>query len=142
MSEYETKCCNRSFSAKRFEVKPYIGDVEKESYKKATCPVCEQLIVERVRVFKKQGNTTHKKRHRLIGLEAREYLFLLNYRNIEVKEIINKEVEKGCKSNINWTYGENNSIKNFNDKTVGSRITNPINTIKGEFAPEQSLITA
>lgn len=138
MSNFEIECHGRKFQVKRFSVTPFLSDVIKEEYtilEKDTCPQCGALVVVRYRTHKdKQGKIKTRPPERLTGQRAFFYIC-----GLKAKRIQNTEVETGSSSNINWTYGENNSIKNFNGKTVGSRITSPINTIKGEFTSEQAI---
>lgn len=143
MSKFEIICHGRTYQVKRFSVTPFLKDVLTEEYtilEKDICPDCCAVVVERFRTFKDKHGDIKSKKDRLPGKHALFYLC-----GLQAKRIYNTEVETGSGSDINWQYGVNNSIKNFNDKTVGSRVTNPINnTIQGEFIkpPEQVLIRA
>lgn len=134
LSEFDVSCCNKIFRARKFRLIETPENVKEETFTTIVCPECDTRKVLIVRELK--DKKISRKRIRLKGQRASEYYFETVNNRVE---ILDNKVEKGCKSNINWTYGANNSIKNFNDKTVGSRITNPINTIKAEFTPEKAI---
>ena len=114
MSDFEVKCCNKTFLAKRYRVKTYLKDIVREEFKIFLCPVCGALIIERLRENKK-GKKHYK---RLTGFKAQFYLIGLEY-----KEILQKKVETGTKSKFNWFYGRNNKRYDHNDKKREDFIT-------------------
>ena len=130
MSDFEIKC-HGVFAAKRFRLIELPENVKEEFFKKAYCPICENFIIFYTRIFK--TGKLNKRVGKLRNEKAIDYL-IKNQDNCI--EILDSKIESGSGSNLNWKYGKNNSIYNFNDKAQGSRITNPINTIKASFTPE------
>jgi Na+-translocating ferredoxin:NAD+ oxidoreductase RnfG subunit len=112
--------CHGIYAAKRFKVKPYLNECVKEEYKVATCAYCGTLVVELIREFKKKNGITRKQFARKKGNNAQTYLdWIKGYQ--QQTEIVNFDIEKGCKGNINWLFGKNNNIYNFNDKRIIDR---------------------
>ena len=110
------ECCNKRFSAKRYRIKPFYLNVFKEEYKEAKCPVCGANIIEYDRYNLTTDNKTSHRHQRVKGNSARVYKLLFTSTPIE---IFNQHIKQGSASNSNWYYGKNNSIKNFNDETIG-----------------------
>ena len=137
-------CCNLTYRSRKYNVKPYKPNCVSEEYEKITCAKCGTLKVDLKRKIIRPNKKEFSYIKHLKGESARAYLFTLDYDKREVTEIFDPRVQTGSKTGINLFYGINNSIKNFNDKTVGSRVTNPINTIKGDFTPaiEKQVLTA
>lgn len=128
--DFEINCHNKKILAKRYRVTPFYQDIEKEEYKSVTCPVCENLIIERLRISKKVNGHSKRRNDRLSGKKANEYLHLIKYFNAHVTEIINYQVETGAKSNTNWIYQKNGNMYDLNDKAV---------TIQADFTPKKEL---
>lgn len=130
MSDFEIVCCNLTYKAKRYRVKPYKTNCISEEYKIVTCVKCGTLKIDVKRTVLRPNKKEFSYTQHLHGKKAQEYLFDLAYFNRQITEIHDEKIKTGSKTGINLFYGVKNSIKNFNDKTVGSRVTNPI---KGDF---------
>jgi len=152
MSDFEVKCCRAIYARKFKLIDPseyanlrnickFLGiipkEIKEEFFKKNTCPVCGNFILEYTRIYK--TGKVEKRFGKLKNDKAIKYLV-----NVEgnYKEIPDIKIETGSKSNLSYCYGKNNTIYNYNNKSRGSRVTNPINTIKGEFTPPKQILTA
>lgn len=121
-SDFSINCCRKNFRAKRFKVKPFLKGVLKEEIKiiywkdktgneHNTCPVCGQVIIERIRLCKKENGKLKRYTARLIGKHADFYLI-----GVDKKEIFNYSEEKGSKYLANWFYYYKNKRFDLNDK--------------------------
>ena len=142
MSDFQIKCHGKVFRVERFKViKPFEDGVMREEYKKLpidTCPNCASLVIERMRIRKKENGTIKKETVRLLNGEALEYLQEVAEKS-EIKRIYDYTVQKGSASAANFFYGFNNTKRNLNDKSYG-KVVLTFTTGSGNFTQELALV--
>ena len=117
VSDFEITCCNKTYSAIRYSVKPYREGCIKENYRKCYCTECKQDIVYYERKYKQKNR---KDSGRLRGERARVYEI-----GLDKKEIVNHKVQKGSKTASQWFHSFKGIKYDHNGKSYG-RVFNPI----------------